>query len=187
MAYNITMVVYTKRGDRGETGLFSPNPLKKRRISKASLRIAAIGAIDEANSFLGVVSAFSKSKALKREVEEIQRDLFTIGAILAGVKLRLDPGRVKVFEERIDKLQAKLPVSNNFIVPDGGKAGSLLHYARTQVRKAERTVVTLNNKQKVDSKVLVYLNRLSDFLFMLARESNYKEKKKEKYWVGKKA
>ena len=176
------MAIYTKRGDKGETGLFSSDPSKKRRVSKSSLRINAIGSLDEANSFLGMVSAFCRDKKLRRLIEEIQTDLLTIGSILAGSKLKIDKRRIKETEKEIDGLEGKLSVLTNFILPGGGEVGSLLHFARTLARRAERAVVALHRKEKVDPEILVYLNRLSDYMFMLARDTNKKGGIRERIW-----
>jgi cob(I)alamin adenosyltransferase len=184
MAYNITMVIYTKGGDKGETSLFSRTK-KKRRVSKDSLRINAIGTVDEANSFLGVVAAFTASKKLKVEIEEIQRDLLTVGSMIAGSPLRLSTERAIHFEKTIDVLDKNLPVLKNFILPGGGKSGSFLHFARTLVRRSERAIVTLSKKEKLDPEIIIYINRLSDFLFMLARGENHKSGNKEKIWNSK--
>ena len=178
------MVIYTKGGDKGKTSLYSQTK-KKRRVLKDSLRINAIGGIDEANSFLGVVVAFSNPRKLKGEIAEIQKDLLTIGSMLAGSSLKLSPDRTKHFEKTIDLIDAKLLVLANFILPGGGKIGSLLHYTRTLVRRAERGIVALNKKEKVDPEIIKYINRLSDLLFMLARHENHKEGKKEKLWTSK--
>lgn len=174
------MAIYTKKGDKGDTGVF----LTKERVSKASVRIRAIGEIDEANSFLGIVNSFSKDPLLVGEIKKIQRNLFKIGSILAGSRLRISPTETRKVERAIDKLEGTLPVLKNFILPGGTKVASLLFMARTLIRKAERAVVTLAKKEKVASEILIYLNRLSDYLFMLAREINYREKIKEEAWRG---
>lgn len=179
------MSIYTKGGDKGETSLYVRKSGKFIRVSKSSLRIDAIGCIDEANSILGVVLAFSKSKELENRIERIQRDLFTIGSILAGSKLKLSEESTSCFEKEIDEMDVKLPVLANFILPGGDKLGSLLHLARTIMRRAERSVVALSKKERVGSEILKYINRLSDYVFMLARFENYKTKRKEKIWDSK--
>lgn len=171
------MAIYTKKGDRGETSLFL-----KKRTSKDSLRIVAIGAIDEANSYLGVV--ISESPELKKSLNEIQKNLFVAGSILAGAKLRFSKVKTRKLERVIDKLEGKLPVLKNFILPGGGKVGAKLFFVRTLARRAERAVVRLNRFEKVKPEILVYLNRLSDYLFMIGREVNLKEGKKEEVWQG---
>lgn len=183
------MTIYTRSGDKGETGLFSSDKSKKIRISKASLKVEAIGGVDEANTFLGLAASFINNNKLKEKVTKIQRSLFEVGGILAGVKLKLDKNLVSQMEKEIDGMDKMLPTLTHFILPGGGKGGSLLFMARTFVRRAERKVVALSclpagraKKEKVPPVVLVYLNRLSDYVFTLARYINFKEKKKEEIW-----
>lgn len=171
------MAIYTKKGDRGETSLFL-----KKKTSKDSARIGAIGAIDEANSYLGVV--ISESPELKKSLNEIQRNLFVAGSILAGAKLRFSKVKTRKLERVIDRLEGSLPVLKNFILPGGSKVGAKLFFARTLARRAERAVVRLNRFEKIKPEILVYLNRLSDYLFMIGREVNLKEGKKEEVWRG---
>lgn len=179
------MKIYTKTGDSGKTSLFGGQ-----RVSKSDLRIEAYGTIDELNSVIGVVvSENQKYKAkIKKELIRIQNDLFDIGSTLANPaseSIRDLEKRVEEFEKLIDKLTEKLPDLRNFILPRGGKAGSFLHLARSISRRAERRVVELSHKKKVDENILKYLNRLSDLLFTMARFFNYKEKKKEIVWIKK--
>ncbi len=118
------------------------------------------------------------------ELIKIQNELFQIGAALAGSKnLKLE-ARTREFEEIIDGLDKKLPELNNFILPGGGETGSHLHLARTVARRAERRIVQLSEKENVQTEILIYMNRLSDLLFMFARFINYKEKKKEMKWTS---
>jgi cob(I)alamin adenosyltransferase len=117
-------------------------------------------------------------------IEKIQRDLFTIGSILAGANLRFYSTKTKYLEKEMDKMQRKLLKINHFILPGGISTGAQLYFARALARKAERAVVALNNKQEIRPQILVYLNRLSDFLFVLARTTNYNHGAKEKYWQG---
>lgn len=178
----IVMSVYTRTGDKGKTSLFAG-----KRVSKASLRIEAIGTIDELDSAIGVAIAKIKDKGLKikDELIIIQNDLFDIGANLANpsskINLRI---RVQEFEKIIDDLTKKLPELNNFILPGGSLAGANLHMARTVCRRAERRITELFEKEKVDESIIIYINRLSDFLFMIARFINHKEKKKEVIWIS---
>jgi cob(I)alamin adenosyltransferase len=180
------MSIYTRFGDKGKTALFGG-----KTVSKGNIRVEAYGNLDELNSFLGVVLSQIKNPKIKKELLLIQSDLFEIGASLAsirkdnhrelGKKLKQ---RVLEFEKTIDLLTQKLPKLNNFILP-GGRTGSLLHYARTISRRAERRTVVLAEKEKVIDEVLVYLNRLSDLLFTFARVINYEEKQKEIIWPSK--
>ncbi len=174
ICYSVDMI-YTKKGDGGTTGLFGT----KRRVSKSSNLIRAIGAVDEANSYLGVV--ISKSPQPQGEtlrLRKIQADLFVVGSILAGstspIGLRRIKDRVVELESEIDKMEGELPLQKNFIIPGGCELSAHLFFARALVRRAEREVVGLS--------VLPYLNRLSDYLFILARWVNFKNREKEISW-----
>ncbi|MBI3984922.1 MAG: cob(I)yrinic acid a,c-diamide adenosyltransferase [Candidatus Levybacteria bacterium] len=178
------MSIYTKFGDKGKTSLYAG-----KTVSKGSLRVNAYGTVDELNSFLGIVLTLVKDKKLKDKLINIQKDLFEVGACLAnptGNKDRLLSKylthRVLEFEAEIDSLTKKLPKLEHFILPGGGKPGSSLHFARTLVRRAERRVVELSEKEKINTDIIIFLNRLSDLLFMYARDINYKEKQKELLW-----
>ena len=180
------MPIYTRFGDKGKTALFGG-----KTVSKGSIRVEAYGNLDELNSFLGVVLSQVKDKKIKAEILQIQNDLFEIGTSLAAPGNKTDQAlskklknRVFEFEKTIDVLTKNLPKLTNFILP-GGKTGSLLHYARTVARRAERRTVALAEKEKVLEEVLVYLNRLSDLLFTFARTINYQEKQKETIWSSK--
>lgn len=177
------MPIYTRFGDKGKTALFGG-----KTVSKGNIRVEAYGNLDELNSFLGVVLSQIKDKKIKAELLQIQNDLFEIGTSLAApdnnsyqdLSKKLKQ-RVLEFEKNIDVLTKKLPKLNNFILPSG-RTGSLLHYARTISRRAERRTVALAEKEKVIDEVLIYLNRLSDLLFTFARAINYQEKQKEIIW-----
>jgi len=177
------MPIYTKTGDKGQTGLFSG-----KRVSKASLRIEAIGTVDELNSVIGVViSQISNHKSqITTELTQIQKDLFTIGASLANPKSKKTNilNRVSHFEKEIDKMTVKLPKLFNFILPGGGEAGSTLHLARTVCRRTERRIIELSKKEKVHSDITVYINRLSDLFLTMSRFINHLEKKEEIIWKG---
>ena len=177
------MAIYTKIGDKGKTTLFSGKTSSKVSVTKNSLRICAIGAVDEANSYLGVVLS-SSEPGLKTTIEKIQEELFITGSILAGTNLRFYSTKTKHLEKQIDKMLEKLPTVNHFILPGGTSTGAQLYFARALVRKAERAVVALNEKEEIRPQVLVYLNRLSDFLYVLARTINHDHKAKEKIWQG---
>ena len=136
---------------------------------------------------------YIKDKSIRSELEKIQNDLFEIGGALAfphKMPVETVYKRPKQFEELIDALTKKLPPLNNFILPGGGEAGAFLHLARTVCRRAERQIAGLSKKahstssgqEKIDPEILVYLNRLSDLLFTMARFANHKERKKEKIW-----
>ena len=176
------VAIYTKKGDRGETALYDPLAASTRRIPKDSLRIGAIGSVDELNSFLGIVLSGSTDKELNKLLKELHNNLFNVGAILAGAKLPFGLAKTKRLEKVIDKLEGALPVLRTFILPGGSECASRLFFARALARRAERAIVSLNKEEEVRSEILIYLNRLSDFLFMLARGENAKEKIKEEIW-----
>ena len=179
------MKIYTKTGDRGDTRLFDGT-----KVRKHDDRVEAYGAIDELNSFIGAAAAFLQDPALKVMLAEIQKDLFSVGAQLADpgfrdqsrAKFQLDPGRIAALENAIDSFETELPPLRQFILAGGGHGGALLHVARTVCRRAERRVVSLSEKVEVHPNVIVYLNRLSDFLFVIARLVNHREGKQEILW-----
>lgn len=166
------MAIYTKTGDKGETKVFDEKTGELTKVSKTSCKIASIGAIDELNSFLGIIGG----------QEEIQGNLFTINSILAGSNLRFSSTKTRKLEKAIDKWEGTLPVLKNFIYYGGTQKSSFLFYARALCRKAERSLVTLSRQQTVKPQIMVYMNRLSDYLFMLARVKNFEAKIKEKFW-----
>jgi len=168
------MRIYTRTGDKGETGL-----LGSRRVSKASLRIEAYGTVDELNAALGVVISKLDDAEAEEIIERVQNELHIICADLAA----LDPAEkvphiqaehVKGLEELCDKISERLSPLEKFILPGGTPAGALLHWARTVARRAERRVVQLAAKEEVNPEVIRYLNRLSDLLFLLARWENHR-------------
>lgn len=174
------MAIYTKRGDKGETGLYSQTGEK--RISKNSKRINAIGAIDEANSYLGICAAECLNEELRMKIEEIQKDLFTIGAILATADIKFNPKRTMELEKEIDELESKLPVLSHFVLPGGSELAAHMFLARSLVRRAERALVSLNKSEPIDQNILRFINRLSDYLFIQARAINAKDAKIETIW-----
>ncbi len=183
------MPIYTRTGDKGLTSLFD-----KTRVLKSSERVETYGTIDELNSAIGAAIAVLSSKYkvlsidVKKELELVQHDLLEIGSALANLKSLPVKGlskRPTDFENLIDKMTAKIPELKNFILPGGSKAGSLLHVARTIARRAERRIVHLIQTEEIDQDVVVYVNRLSDLLFTMARYVNNLEKKKETKWIKK--
>lgn len=182
------MPIYTRTGDKGKTSLFDGT-----RVLKSHKRVDTYGTIDELNSMIGAAVAEIKDSRLKiksvpEELEKIQHDLLDIGSALATPHPLPVEGlgtRSKEFEKIIDDLTQKMPELKNFILPGGGKAGSLLHVARTITRRAERQLVALMQKEDIDDTIVVYLNRLSDLFFTMARYINYVEKKKETKWIKK--
>ncbi len=178
--------IYTRTGDAGETGL-----LGGRRVPKDDLRVEAYGAVDEANSAIGVCRA---TPALPREIGEllagIQAELLHVGADLAapdgeraGGIARVGPAEVAALEGTIDRIEAELPPLQHFILPGGHPAAAALHVARTIVRRAERRCVTLAQQQGTAGHIITYLNRLSDLLFVLARQVNVRLGAEEERWI----
>jgi cob(I)alamin adenosyltransferase len=178
------MKIYTKTGDRGDTRLFDGTSVRKDND-----RVEAYGDVDELNSFIGGAVAFLRDETLVRVLSEIQKDLFSVGAQFANPKFKsaterfqLRRARIEELEKGIDEFETELPALRQFILAGGGPAGSLLHIARTVCRRAERRVVSLSEKVEVNPDVIEYLNRLSDFLFVIARVVNHREGKQEIPW-----
>ena len=172
--------VYTRTGDQGSTSL-----AKGERVSKGNKRIAAIGSLDETNSVIGVVLGQSTVSEIAEVLAGVQHTLCNIGGALAmkGEDLALvSKEDVTTLEEAIDSLNSSLPPLKEFVLPGGSKAAAHLHHARAVCRRAERDVVTLHKEEAVDSQILAYLNRLSDYLFVAARYQNAKDGGKEKLW-----
>lgn len=166
--------IVTKTGDGGETGLGDGS-----RVPKDHPRIAAIGTVDELNAILGLIPIGDHVEA--RLIRGIQNDLFDLGADLCmpqkdgekpGERLRVTTNHVARIEQAIERLNAGLPALNSFILPGGMPAAAWCHLARTVCRRAEREVVTLMRAETVNPQVLVYLNRLSDLLFVFSRQLN---------------
>lgn len=178
------MAIYTKTGDEGNTKVFDKKSGELRPISKSSCKIASIGAIDELNSYLGVVKSTTADKEVIKKVEEIQSNLFTINSILAGGKLNFSKLKTKKLERQIDAWEGTLPVLKNFIFYGGSPLASQVFYARALCRKAERLLVGYSKIYKVSPTIFIYINRLSDYLFMLARNINFTLKVKETAWRG---
>lgn len=183
--------IYTKTGDAGETSLFTG-----KRVSKADAFIAALGAIDECNSSIGLsLAAFPKDKnfdTLREELIIIQHALFDVGAAVATPrtqaveskleKTRFDNEATNALEKWIDTHEHELPKLKAFILPGGHPAGATLHLARTICRRAERHAVPLYQNGDITEEVLVYLNRLSDYLFVAARQINHLAGSPETLW-----
>jgi cob(I)alamin adenosyltransferase len=172
------MKIYTRTGDKGETGLFGGQ-----RVRKDDLRIEACGAVDELNCALGLVRALAPSDDLDSQLRQIQNELFTLGADLAtpierdaepsrSVVKRMHPETISKLEHAIDSLETELEPLKRFILPGGCALAAQIHFARTLCRRAERTCVTLASAQEVNGTIVTYLNRLSDLLFVMARVSN---------------
>ena len=168
--------IYTKSGDGGETGLGDGS-----RVPKDAIRVAAYGEVDELNAVLGLVTATCPDCPERALLQVIQNDLFDVGGDLcvpptegedASKHLRVVPAQYERLERAIDRLNEELTPLRSFVLPGGAPAAAWLHLARTVCRRAERTVVTLARAEKVNPHAVIYLNRLSDFLFVLARVAN---------------
>ncbi|HEX7487175.1 MAG TPA: cob(I)yrinic acid a,c-diamide adenosyltransferase [Vicinamibacterales bacterium] len=179
------MKIYTRTGDAGETGLYDG-----RRVSKSDLRVDAYGDIDELNAAIGVALATGVDPAMVAMLESIQRDLLALGARLADPnhrvadrvrKMAVGGADVSRLEQWIDQMEAGLPPLRRFILPGGSVSGAALHLARTICRRAERRMVALGTDE-VDSGLLAYINRLSDFLFVAARAVNRRNGVPELEW-----
>lgn len=175
------MVLYTKFGDQGNTSLAGGSV-----VPKDHPRVEACGSVDELNALLGLAIAFSDMDWVAASLSRVQKDLFAVGAELAGGKKRISPARAGELEKEIDALWVQLPPLRHFLIPGGSRTASLLHLARTVCRRAERQVVRLSNseKKKVSPDVIIYLNRLGDLLFAQARYVNYRKKNEEAIWKG---
>ncbi|MCT4326784.1 cob(I)yrinic acid a,c-diamide adenosyltransferase [Elizabethkingia anophelis] len=186
----MTFKIYTKTGDKGETALYGGT-----RVSKASARVEAYGTIDELNAFIGIAKSHIDDSDCLKQLAEIQYDLFTLGSeaatpidkvYLANGKSRLP---VTIKEEDISKLEVWMDKMDEcleplqfFILPGGGKAATFLHAARTICRRAERGMVFLNETEEVRPELIKYLNRLSDYLFVMARYVSMLDNEQEEYW-----
>ena len=180
------MKIYTKTGDKGETGLFGGQ-----RVPKNSLRIEAYGTIDELSSFIGLAITEVKSGEVKNLLEKIQNELFAVGSDLATPNnanekdkiVRVPQEFYADAEKAIDKFESELQPLKNFILPGGTKSASLLHICRTICRRAERNVVALNDSVKIGDNIIIFLNRLSDLFFVLARYENHLAGIQDVKWI----
>lgn len=180
------MKLYTKTGDRGETGLIDGS-----RVGKDHPRVAAYGDVDELNATLGVLRAEAGGTSLDTLLRDIQRDLFAVGAQLADPRSRVGSQKAKAalteahvarLEAEIDAREGQVPALKVFILPGGSPLGAVLHLARTVCRRAERSAVALSRQDSVDPLIVVYLNRLSDLLFVAARLENHLSGSPEDPW-----
>lgn len=179
------MKIYTKKGDKGETGLLGGT-----RVPKYDIRIEAYGTVDELNAYLGMLGDQKDAESFLPLIRSIQHQLFNIGSHLANdpEKSRFElPGipeeAVTALEQSIDEMNATLPELKNFVLPGGHPANSLAHVARCICRRAERRVVELSSQQSVSSIILTYLNRLSDWLFVLSRSISHQTDSPEIPWL----
>jgi len=184
------MKIYTKTGDNGTTALYGGN-----RVSKASARVESYGNIDELNSFIGLAKSEITDEKVLNQLKKIQFDLFTLGSesatptdklTLANGKSRLtlmiSETEIEELENWMDEYETQLEPLQYFILPGGGKSATALHVCRTVCRRAERSLVFLNESEEVRPELIKYLNRLSDYLFVLARYVSKLNEEKEEYW-----
>lgn len=181
------MKIYTKTGDKGDTGLIDGS-----RISKSDLRIIAYGEVDEANSHIGLIISNIEKNSIFDDVKKIllnvQQDLFVLGAELANPNTLKDDNMlvkremISTIEKYIDNFESELAPISNFILPGGSIESSLLHICRTVVRRAETSAVALAKEQKINQEILTYLNRISDLFFVLARVTNKRQKRNDIPW-----
>ncbi|PST83332.1 ATP:cob(I)alamin adenosyltransferase [Pedobacter yulinensis] len=179
------MKIYTKTGDKGETSLIGGT-----RVSKAHVRIESYGTVDELNSYIGLIASHETGVHTGQLLKEIQDRLFTIGSSLAAdpeksrMKIPdLTADDVLLLENEMDQMNAALPELRHFILPGGGTAAAFCHIARCVCRRAERLVIALSAESFVDQQVIIYLNRLSDYLFVLARKLCSDAGKEENKWI----
>jgi cob(I)alamin adenosyltransferase len=181
------MKIYTKTGDAGSTGLFGGG-----RVPKDDVRVEAYGDVDELNAVIGMARSVEAMPRIDEVLVPIQRDLFAIGALLATPdrdkmalhlqKARIDEGRIEELERAIDAGEAELEPLTAFIIPGGTPKAAALHVARTVCRRAERHVVRLQHEVALPALAVIYLNRLSDLLFTLARVANRRAGAGEVTW-----
>ena len=174
--------IYTKTGDGGDTALGDGE-----RVLKDSLRVSAYGNVDELNASIGIITLYANTE-LKRKLKNIQNDLFDIGADLCVPiseknkdRLRLSTNQIETLELEIDEMNSILEPLNSFVLPGGCRSATFLHMARTICRRAERSVVSLKLEEDINDNTLVYLNRLSDWLFVASRVEN-QENSTEVLW-----
>jgi cob(I)alamin adenosyltransferase len=170
------MKIYTRSGDEGQTSLFAGG-----RVDKDDARLHAYGTVDELNSMLGMVRTHQLDTELEAMLNRVQMELFNVGADLATALdadapwvVRVDTQMVEALEQEIDRLEQELEPLKNFIVPGGSPAAAALHMSRTICRRAERWLVTLGKSTEINAHALHYLNRLSDWLFVVARAANHR-------------
>jgi len=181
------MKIYTKTGDDGETSLFGG-----RRVSKNDARVDAYGHVDELNAALGAAAATAPETFERDLLESVQQDLFAIGGLLASFepdrvakaleKAVLPHERIEALEQAIDRIDSALTPLRQFVLPGGTPKAASLHVARTVSRRAERSVVALARVASVPREILMYLNRLSDLLFVMARLANHRAGVVDQTW-----
>jgi cob(I)alamin adenosyltransferase len=179
MANRLTKI-YTRTGDDGSTGMADGS-----RVAKDDLLVHAIGEVDELNSQLAVLLCHAPA-AFVKDIQKVQNELFNVGAELAMNQHIIEQGSVDVLEQSLDVLNESLPPLKEFILPGGGLAASHCHVARATCRRAERSLVSLNKKSALNNFLMAYINRLSDYLFVLARAISKQQDVGEIYWQSEK-
>lgn len=180
------MKIYTKTGDKGQTSLYGG-----KKVLKSSRRIHLYGTLDETNCILGMcVAQGGTSDIVRARLLRLQRELFTLGSELASPgntpkQLQLiGKKEIDLLESEIDEMESKLPQLKNFVLPGGSPAGAILHLARAVLRRAERIAVALNKREPVRPEILIFLNRGSDYLFVLSRYVNQSQYCEDVIWKG---
>ncbi|RXP47087.1 cob(I)yrinic acid a,c-diamide adenosyltransferase [Lutibacter sp. HS1-25] len=189
------MKIYTKTGDKGQTSLFGGT-----RVPKYNIRIEAYGTTDELNAYIGLLRDQDINNHIKEILLKIQHDLFTLGAMLATppekellksgkerLKIeKINEAKIELLENEIDAMNEELPPMTHFVLPGGNPIVSYCHIARCICRRAERITTQLSDESTVNPQILMYLNRLSDYLFVLARKLTYDTKSLEIKWIPEK-
>lgn len=179
------MKIYTKTGDKGTTSLVGGT-----RVPKTHIRLEAYGTVDELNSHLGLLITYLPDAQDRDFLQQVQDKLFVVGSHLATdqekTKLKdasvITPEQVETMEREIDRLDALLPPLTAFVLPGGSRGAAVCHVCRTVCRRAERRILALSEQAEISSELLAYVNRLSDYLFILSRKINLDEKKDEIFW-----
>ena len=178
-------MIYTRTGDQGTTALIGGT-----RVGKDDLRLEAYGTVDELNAQLGVLSTYLTDAQDLRFVQNIQHTLFAVGSHLATDRSRtalkaastITPAQVEAMEREVDRIDSLLPPLSAFVLPGGSRGAAVCHVCRTVCRRAERRIVALAAQTETGAELLAYMNRLSDYLFVLSRKMNTDEKKGEIFW-----
>ena len=179
------MKIYTKTGDRGITSLVGGT-----RVPKTHIRLEAYGTVDELNSNLGFLSTYLLDEKDRNFLQQVQDKLFAVGSHLATDREKtelkaasvISPEHVETMEREIDRLDSLLPPLSAFILPGGSRGAAVCHICRTVCRRAERRILALAEQVEISSELLAYVNRLSDYLFVLSRKMNQDDKKDEIFW-----
>jgi cob(I)alamin adenosyltransferase len=180
------MKIYTRTGDDGTTGLLGAS-----RVPKHDARVEAYGSVDELNAVLGMARSIDANRLVEAELAGIQESLFQVGAELAttdakmlATLARVTDDDVAALERTIDRLEAGLPPLTRFVLPGGAPLAAQLHFARTVCRRAERRVTALAERERIEPRLVRWLNRLADLLFVMARSVNHREGRPEPTWPG---